>query len=180
MLATSMLAQNAGQLTAQEQADAFALGQTCQAPIVRLPADDDFVIYIESPFARAALIAATARMMALSLTAAAVNRAMLPGYRVWIARTPSAPADLAVEAVRVRSGRQQLAPSSTKDVRFFVGRTASHGIIEPLRARFPEYTFDSLRPGPFDVVLNTNAGTRQYHVTDAARRKNLHVCNEPR
>src|SRR5437868_4910221 len=53
----------------------------------------------------------------------------------------------------------------------------SHGIIEPLRARFPEFTFDSLPDGPFDVVVVTTKGGRRYHVTDAVRHQSLHVCN---
>src|SRR5262245_28494163 len=55
-------------LTETERARAIAIGRTCQAPIILLPAGRrDFDVYIEGPFARVALVAATALMMNASV-----------------------------------------------------------------------------------------------------------------
>src|SRR5947207_5562286 len=74
------------QLAPQELAQAIALGQGCQAPIIRLSSSrGDFEMFVESPFATAALVSATARMMHQPLDAPRVKQAMRPGYRVWTA-----------------------------------------------------------------------------------------------
>jgi hypothetical protein len=51
-------------LDEKEVRQAIALGRSCHAPIIRVAASrGDFDVYVESPFARVALVAATALMM---------------------------------------------------------------------------------------------------------------------
>jgi hypothetical protein len=169
-------------LSQEEIARAIELGQRCTAPIVRIAATrgEDFDVYIESPQARAALVVATAMLMHQPLDAAPVRRAMQePGYRVW--------GDYVEGSLRtVTVGRIGLRPAAGSEIvagdqryeRLFVGRAPSHGIIEPLRARFGEAVFDSLPSGDFDVLFHTTAGTERYHVSDKDRATLLHVCND--
>src|SRR5438552_3217422 len=64
-------------LTPEETAGWIAVGQRCQAPVTRIPGrDGTFDIYIESPAARAAVVAATATMMHQSLEARGVKTAL--------------------------------------------------------------------------------------------------------
>ncbi len=64
LLATGARGGQADLLTGAERAQAITLGPSCQAPIVRIPADQhDFDVYVESPFARVALVTAAAQMM---------------------------------------------------------------------------------------------------------------------
>jgi len=46
-------------------------------------------------------------------------------------------------------------PLAVKTEHFFLGRAASHGIIEGLRFRAGESTFETLPSGDFTVVLET-------------------------
>lgn len=138
-------------------AKAIAIGQTCQAPIIHLAADRaDFDAYVESPFARVALVAATARLMHQPLDAPGVKQAMRPGHRMWFGRTPDAPLNVAITQVRVRFATGEIAPVAERNERLFLGTVPSHGIIEALRARFPEFLFDQLPSGKFVVVLGTS------------------------
>ena len=71
------------QLAPQELAQAIALGQGCQAPIIRLSSSRaDFEMFVESPFARAALVSATARHDA----SAARRAARQTGDAPWVPR----------------------------------------------------------------------------------------------
>ncbi len=166
-------------LTTQELADAVAIGQRCQAPIIREPSDrGDFEMYIESPFARVALVAATALVMHQPLDAPGVKQAMQGGYRIWFARTPGAPFPATVTRVSVPSPAGEIVPIAERDERLFLGTVPSHGIIEPLRARFPEYVFDRLPSGPFVVVVATSGGGAQrFRVTQKNRTALIRVCN---
>ena len=69
---------------------------------------------------------------------------------------------------------------SVRDEKFYVGIAPSHGIVDPLRNRFPEFTFDSLPSDDFEIVANTNTGVLRYRVTAADRHLVMHVCNEGR
>jgi hypothetical protein len=165
-------------LTPQQLTEAIAIGRQCQAPIIReSSARGDFEVYIESPFARAALVAATARVMSQPLDAPGVKKAIQGGYRIWFARTPMAPSPVTVTRVLVRSPAGEIAPVARRDERLFLGTVPSHGIIEPLRARFPEYVFDQLPSGPFVVVAATNRGVERFRVTPHNRSALLRVCN---
>lgn len=134
-------------------------------------------MYIESPFARAALVAATALVMHQPLDARGVKRAMQGGYRIWFARNPEAPLPRTVTRVSVRSGAGEILPIAERDERLFLGTVPSHGIIEPLRARFPEYLFDRLPSGSFVVVVETSSGADQFRVTRKNRTELIRVCN---
>jgi hypothetical protein len=154
----------AGQpLTSQELAQAIVLGQRCQAPIIRLSGSRaDLDVYVKSPFAGIALVAAAARVAHQPLDAPGVKRAMRPGYRIWFARKPEALFPAAITHVTVK--------------RLFLGTVPSHGIIEAL-ARFPEFVFDRLPPDTFVVVVGTSRRTRRFAVTRRDRMASIRVCN---
>ena len=121
-------------------------------------------------------------MMSVPLDSNAVKHAIsVDGVRVWATRRPERiSSHAAVTAIRLETKDQVIRSVAQRDVRLFVGSVASHGIIEPLRARFPEYTFESLPSGRFDVVLQTTAGVERYHVTPQRTQPLLPVCNAPR
>jgi hypothetical protein len=113
-------------LTREETARWLAVGQGCQAPLVRIPVQRGaFEIYIESPAARAAVVAATATMMHQSLEAAGVRTALENGYRAWVALTPSSPANVTIEriTIRPRAGKM-LQPAEVRRERLFIGTVA--------------------------------------------------------
>jgi hypothetical protein len=181
-LAVVCVTASADGLSTQQIAEAAALGQTCRAPILLLRKPHaDVDVYLETPFARAALAAATARMMRVPLDSRAVRNAMnAEGVRVWASRRDDVAARTTISAIQFESNGRLIAPVARRDVRLFVGLVASHGIIEPLRARFPEYTFDRMPAGIFDVVLDTNLGVQRYHVRPQVKAALLTVCNQPR
>ena len=182
LLLVTILAGGADALGPDDIAKAIALGRTCRAPIVTLSRpSSDFVVYIETAFARAALVAATATMMSEPLDSRAVQHAMnVEGVRAWTTRRHRANAQVAVTALRLESKGRIIRPVAERDVRLFVGTVPSHGIIEPLRARFPEYTFASLPSGRFEVVVQTTVGMERYAVTPEHQAALLKVCNERR
>jgi hypothetical protein len=167
-------------LSVEETATWMAVGQRCQAPVIRIPGrDGTFDIYIESPAARAAVVAATARMMHQSLEAMGVKSALKDGYRIWASSTARTLSILTIDRISVRSrGGARIEATDVRRERLFLGTVASHGIIEPLRARFPEYVFSALPPGPLEVVLHMPAGVQRYRVTDEDRSRLITVCNE--
>jgi hypothetical protein len=98
--------------------------------------------------------------------------------RVWGVYANGARPDVSVRRITIHAtAGTDISPISEQYERFFVGTVPSHGIIEPLRARFGEAVFDALPAGDFDVLFHTTAGTQRYHVTDHARRTPLRVCN---
>lgn len=162
-----------------ERASAIAMGRTCRAPILHITsAASDYDVYVESPFARVALVAATALQMHASLEATGVQRAMKPGYRIWAQLKPTTPVDQRLEEVWVRTRTGDIHPVDVRNNRFFLGTVASHGIVEALRERLPEYTFDSLPPDDFAVIVATSHGRQRYAVRRADRQKLMRVCNE--
>jgi hypothetical protein len=171
----------ASSLNRTEIAEAIAFGQRCTAPIVRIPAQrgQDFDVYVESALGRAALVVATATVMHVSIEAPAVTHALQESHaRVWGVYANGARPDVSVRRITIRAtGGPVISPVSQQYERFFVGTVPSHGIIEPLRARFGEAVFDKLPAGDFDVLFETTAGTQRYHVTDQARSIPLRVCN---
>jgi hypothetical protein len=165
-------------LTADEFAQAVRIGQRCEAPIMRLSASGaNFDAYVESPFARVALVAATARVMHQSLESPGVKQAMRPGYRVWFVPKRNGLLPTAVTRVGVRFAAGEIAPVGQMDERLFLGTVASHGIIEPLRARFPEFLFERWPPDDFVVVVNTERGTKRFTATARQRSSLMRVCN---
>ncbi|HMJ84313.1 MAG TPA: hypothetical protein VK504_14135 [Vicinamibacterales bacterium] len=170
--------QTPSSLTQEETAYWLAVGQRCQAPLIRLPGRGAFDIYIESPAARAAIVAATATMMHQSLDAPGVKTALQDGYRVWVAFTPSSPTNMAVRRITIRPrGGKVVQPVEVRRERLVVGTAPSHGIIETLRFRFQEFVFPTLPSGELEVVLDTNAGMQRYRVTAQARSLLIRVCN---
>ena len=168
-------------LTDADRVQAIALGRTCQSPIVQVSREGgDFDVYIESPYARVALVAAAAQVMQQSIDAPGVRLAMKPGYRIWLHRTPRARIDYTVTQVYVRSGDHDFSPVSESRDRFFLGTVPSHGMVEAVRSRIPEYSFDALPAGNFDVVVETSAGPQHYPVKQRDRQKLMRVCNDPR
>ena len=72
-------------LDEKEVRHAISVGRSCHAPIIRIAESlGDFDVYVESPFARVALVAATALMMHEPLDAPGVRRAMKHGNRIWL------------------------------------------------------------------------------------------------
>ena len=69
-------------------------------------------------------------------------------------------------------------PTAVGTSRLFLGRAASHGIIEGLRFRAGESTFDTLPAGDFAVILQTTAGVQKYPVSETDRATLLPACNE--
>ena len=77
-------------LSSEDVTRALALGRSCRAPIIVLSRPpSEFTVYIETAFARAALVVATDTMMSEPLDSAAVTHAMnVEGVRVaHVART---------------------------------------------------------------------------------------------
>jgi hypothetical protein len=112
------------------------------------------------------------------LDAPGVKRAMRrPGYRVWFVRKPDAPFPAAITHVRVQSTAGERAPVTERNERLFLGTVPSHGIIEPLRARFPEFVFDPLPQDTFVLVVGTSGGTQRFTVTQRERTALMRVCN---
>jgi hypothetical protein len=159
----------------------IAVGQRCEAPIIRIPGrHGDFEVYVESPAARIALVAATATMMHQPMDAARVRTAMhLPGFRVWVAPTTEGVAStLTIDRITVQPPTgAELAAAEVRWRRLALGIAPSHGIIEPLRARFPEFVFPDLPAGNLQIVLHTTAGVQRYTVTEPARSALIRVCN---
>jgi hypothetical protein len=169
-------------LSAGDMARAVALGRRCTAPIVRVRArpGQDFDVYVESPLGRAALAVATATVMHYPIDAVPVKRTMTEAsdYRVWGDYVPSSRGAVSVRRVMLQPVQgPAIAPIRQMYERFFVGRVPSHGIIEPLRARFGEAVFDRLPDVDYDVVFQTTGGVQRYRVTREAREALLHVCN---
>jgi len=167
-------------LTPEETAAWMVVGQRCQAPVTRIPGrDGTFDIYIESPAARAAVVAAAATMMHQSLEAKGVRTALRGGYRIWAFGTDRTLSTATISRISVRSpGGARIEAADVFRERLFLGTVASHGIIEPLRARFPEFIFTTLPSGPLDVVLHMPTGVQRYRVTDEDRSRLIGVCNE--
>ena len=167
-------------LTLEETAAWMAVGRRCQAPVTRIPSrDGTFDIYIESPAARAAVVAATATMMHQSLEATGVKTALKDGYRIWASSSARTLSTLTIDRISVRPrGGASIEATDVRRERLFLGTVASHGIIEPLRARFPEFIFRTLPPGPLEVVLHMPLGVQRYRVTDEDRSRLIGVCNE--
>jgi hypothetical protein len=180
LLARTILA--AGQLSQSEWRSATELGRKCLAPIVKVTSPGgDFDVYVESPVARAALVTAMLTIAGHPVDGMpGLDRSLQPGYRVWFVRKPTARQTASIERVELRKRASILRASSIRDERLFVARAPSHGIIEPLRARFPEYVFESAPAAGYDVVARTDAGEQRYHVTEQDREAVMNVCNPPR
>jgi hypothetical protein len=80
----------------------------------------------------------------------------------------------------VRSRTREILPIAERDERLSLGTVPSHGIVEALRVRFPEYLFDRLPSDPFVVVVETSSGADQFRVTPRNHTGLIRVCNEPR
>jgi hypothetical protein len=166
-------------LDEKEVQQAIAVGRSCHAPIIRVTASlGDFDVYIESPFARVALVAATALMMHEPLDAPGVRRAMQPGYRIWLWHKRGSRRRISVSRLSVRSDDGEIRPVAERRATLFLGTVPSHGIIPPLRQRYPEFLFDSLPKGDFEVVLHTNDGLQHYRISEKDRTALIPVCNE--
>jgi hypothetical protein len=167
-------------LTSEETAAWMAVGQGSQAPVTRIRGrDGTFDVYIESPAARAAVVAATATVMHQSLEARGVKTALKDGYRIWAFANAAALSTWTIDRISVRArGGVNIEALDVRRERLFLGTVASHGIIEPLRARFPEFVFGTLPPGPLEVVLHMPRGIQRYRVSDDDRSRLIGVCNE--
>ena len=165
-------------LTQTEMGEAMAFGRKCQPPIVRV-SSSQFDVYVESPFARAALVFATATVNHWPLDAPGVIKAMTPDYRIWAVYKDQADRTVSLTRIGVRPlGGAERAPARIRDwERLFLGVGASHGIIEPLRLRAGEAIFDELPSSDFQIILHTTAGVHRYTVTATDRAARLRVCN---
>jgi hypothetical protein len=169
-------------LSRDETARWMAVGQKCEAPLIRIPSlDGGFEIYIESPAARVAVVAAAAAMNHLSFDTERVRTALKDGYRVWISRQDSATSSIAVDDVGIRAEHQpELKPVGMRDERLTLGIAPSHGIIEAVRVRFPEFEFSAMPDHDFTIVLYTNRGIQRYRVTAHNRSGLIPICNPTR
>jgi hypothetical protein len=166
-------------LNRDEAAKWIAVGQRCEAPLIRIPSrDGSFEIYIESPAARAAVVAAAAMMNHQPIDARRVQTAIRAGYRVWASYTDLSPRTIRIEQMTVRSAqRPEIKPASIRDERLSLGIAPSHGIVEAVRVRFPEFEFLDLPHQDFWLVLRTNRGLQRYLVPQNRRLKLVRVCN---
>ena len=163
-------------LTEREMVEAIALGRQCKAPIVRVVApNSEFAAYIESPSARAALVAAAATMMQQPLDAAHVRRAMLPGYRVWAQRVDDGWQSLTIHSITARHAGRTIEPTTVQTTRFFMGTVPSHGIVPDLRMRSPEFTFSDLPDTAFEIDVETSRGHRRLGI--GREQSLMRVCN---
>lgn len=160
----------------------MSVGEKCEAPLIRIVTrDGNFEVYIESPEARAAIVSAAATMNHQPLDASRVMTALRDGYRIWVTYTDGSSRRVSVSRISLRTSRQpELQPIAVHDERLFVGIAPSHGLVEAVRARFPEFEFPDLPSRNFTVVLHTSAGLQQYAVTDNDGKRMMRVCNDPR
>jgi hypothetical protein len=79
--------------------------------------------------------------------------------------------------VRIRSAAREIAPVAERNERFFLGTVPSHGMVEALRPRFPEFVFERWPQDAFDVVVGTSRGTQGFTVTHRERTALMRVCN---
>ena len=164
--------------------EAIALGKSCgDVPIWRVTKPGgDFVVFIESPFARIAAHAAAARQMHQPFDPANITSDIgAPDYRVWLEYAPSGRRTLTANRVLLesRSGAASgrvIKPIRDRRSQLTAGAIAAHGIITEVRWRGWEWTFDRLPNGEFDVVVETTAGAQRYRVTSADRARRMRVC----
>jgi len=180
MKATGGAAQTAS-LRTEEVAAWMATGQTCRAPLTQIATrDGNFEIFIESPAARAAIVAAAATMNHQPLDAVRVQRSLADGYRIWTSYTDNSRRNVSVNDITIQSTDQrELRSVASRDERLTLGIASSHGIIEAIRARFPEFIFTNLPEHDFHVVLHTSVGVQRYRVTSSDRTRLMGVCNGP-
>jgi len=158
--------------------EAIALGRTCNAPIVRIAASGtDFDVFIESPLARIALLAATAMQMHLPFDASMAERQMTTTYRIWADYALEGRRNVSIDRIVLEGPDEKpIEPIDARTSTFTLGHVPSHGIIEALRFRPGESTFDHLPPDDFRVILRTSAGLQRYRVTKRDRTTLLRVC----
>jgi hypothetical protein len=160
--------------------EAIAVGRSCYAPIVRLqkPASD-FDVYVESPLARIALLAATAEQMRLPFDVPTAERQLTTTDRIWADYAVNGRRTISVDGIVVATSHPHsiVRPIAVKSPRLFLGRAPSHGIVESLRFRPGERTFERLPAGDLTVILRTSAGVQEYPLTEKDRTKLLRVCN---
>lgn len=168
-------------LRAEEVAAWMATGQTCQAPLTRIATrDGNFEILIESPAARAAIVAAAATMNHQPLDAARVQTSLADGYRIWASYTDRSRRNVSINDITIqRTDKVELRSVGSRDERLALGIASSHGLIEAVRARFPEFIFANLPDRDFHVVLHTSVGVQRYRVTPSDRARLIGVCNGP-
>jgi hypothetical protein len=168
---------DADSLTEQQMAQAIEMGRNCKAPVIRIAGRHDFDIYVETPLARVSLVVATAKMMQQSLDAKNVKTAMRPVYGVWLDRTRDTWQRFSLITMTIWSHGVEIRPSAVRNARLFLGTVPSHGIIEPLRSRHPEFLFDSLPAGGFEIVVQGTDGNQKYSVGKLEGTRPMRVCN---
>jgi len=160
----------------------MAVGEKCQAPLTKISTrDGNFDIFIEGPAARAAIVAAAAMMNHQLLDAARVQTSLAAGYRIWASYTDSSRRTISVDHITIQAkGQRELRSVASREERLTLGTAPSHGIIEAVRVRFPEFTFSHLPEQDFYVILHTSAGVQRYLVTQSDRTRLMGVCNAAR
>jgi len=164
--------------------EAIALGKSCgDLPIMRVTKPDgDFVVFIESPFARIAVHAAAARQMHQPFEPVNITSDIgAPDYRVWLQYAPSGRRTLTVNRVSLQAtsgaaGERAIEPIRERRSQLTVGAIPAHGIITDVRWRGWEWTFGRIPSCEFQVVLETTAGVQRYRVTSKERAGRMRVC----
>ena len=171
-------------LTDTEIRDVVALGTSCgEVPLVKVTDPrGDFDVFIEGPVARVAIQAAAAAQMRRPFDASMVTPEMTePTFRVWLQYTLYGRRTISVDDVVLqpagRNGaRDAMRPFRQQPFELTIGHLPAHGIVDAVRFRWTQWTFDRLPAGPFDVILSTTAGVQRYTVTDKDRSASFRVC----
>jgi hypothetical protein len=164
--------------------EAIALGKSCgDVPILRITKPDgDFVVFIESPFARIAVHAAAARQMHQPFDPVNITSDIgAPDYRVWLQYAPGGRRTLTANRVILQSisgaaSGRMIQPTRDRRSQLTVGAIPAHGIITEVRWRGWEWTFDRLPKGEFEVVVETSASAQRYRVSSQDREGRMRVC----
>ena len=166
------------QLTDAELADAVALGKRCKAPIVHFETPE-YDLYVESPFAHAALITAVAVVNHESVDAPGVRNAMTAPAAIWLTRKFGVAAMPTLDRIAVQPLHAvEIRATAERRERLFAGTLPSHGIVDNLRTRLPQYEFSDLPAGDYDVVVHLENGVRRHRVTASVRASAMDVCNK--
>jgi hypothetical protein len=112
------------------------------------------------------------------LDASRVQTSLRDGYRIWATYTDGSRRNVSVSDITIQAiGGRELRSVGAREERLTLGIASSHGLLEDVRARFPEYMFPNVPAHDFYVVLHTSVGIQRYRVTPDDRARLMDVCN---